>query len=102
MELEEIYEIIHERGTFLARLGIPSAEAYLEAARLIKLSIDNPAAQLIKLTIAMPAVNNRCPNCHRQLRKPITPQTLMSGRKISRQGDNFCPRCGQKIKWRET
>lgn len=32
MELEEIYEIIHERGTFLARLGIPSAEAYLEAA----------------------------------------------------------------------
>ena len=87
MKLEEIYEIMHKKGLLLAHLSDPDAEAYLVAAQFIKLSIDKPA------------LNNRCPNCRRQLRKPIAPHTVMSGRKISRQGDNFCPRCGQKIKW---
>lgn len=89
MELEEIYEMIFHRGVLLARMSNPAAEAYLVAAQFIKLSINKPA------------INNRCPNCRRQLRKPITQQMLMSGRKISRQGDNFCPRCGQAIKWKE-
>lgn len=87
MKIEEIYEEIHKKGLLLEHLSDPAAEVYLVAAQFIKLSIDKPA------------VNDRCPNCRRQLRKPIAPHMALSGRKISRQGDNFCPRCGQKIKW---
>ena len=42
-----------------------------------------------------------CPMCSRPLRQPIAAHTLLSGRTVSRQGDDFCPRCGQAIKWEE-
>ena len=34
-------------------------------------------------------------------RKPIEPTTLLSGRIVSRKGDDFCPRCGQAILWED-
>lgn len=42
-----------------------------------------------------------CPMCNRPLRKPIEPHTLLSGRMVSKKGDNFCPRCGQAILWED-
>ena len=45
------------------------------------------------------ATDGRCPACGRELRCPIKPYTALSGRRISRSGDNFCPKCGQAVKW---
>ena len=41
----------------------------------------------------------RCAACGRELKSPIKPYTALSGRRISRNGDNFCPKCGQAVKW---
>lgn len=41
----------------------------------------------------------RCAVCGRELKSPIKPYTALSGRRISRNGDNFCPKCGQAVKW---
>lgn len=45
------------------------------------------------------ATDGRCPACGRVLKCPIKPYKALSGRRISRNGDNFCPKCGQAIKW---
>lgn len=41
----------------------------------------------------------RCAACGRELKSPIKPYTALSGRRISRNGDSFCPKCGQAVKW---
>lgn len=40
-----------------------------------------------------------CPICGRPLRKPIVAHTLVSGRRVSKRGDSFCPSCEQAIDW---
>lgn len=41
-----------------------------------------------------------CPNCKRHLRKPKV-SCGYTGKVKRRNGDNYCPSCGQAIEWEE-
>ena len=45
------------------------------------------------------AKDGRCPACGRRLRCPIEPHLTLSHKTVSRNGDSFCPKCGQAVKW---
>ena len=53
---------------------------------------------LVKQTPEKPT-GGRCAACGRELRCPIKSYTALSGRRISRSGDSFCPGCGQAVTW---
>ena len=93
MTKQEIYNWFWKRAKYYTLRK--DAELYAEAA-----------AALFKQIPKQPIPKGSrecfvCPMCSRPLRQPIAAHTLLSGRRVSRRGDNFCPRCGQAIKWEE-
>ena len=40
-----------------------------------------------------------CANCGRRLRGDISPHNILSGKRVCRRGDKYCPRCGQAVDW---
>lgn len=82
----EIYEILQRQGLTLHAQGNPDADAYIMAAFYVRLSTNRLA------------INDRCPNCKKHLRKPVD-KMMLNGKRYHRNGDAFCSRCGQAITW---
>lgn len=92
MTKQELYNYFRKKANYYTLRK--DAEIYAEAA-----------AAIFKQIPKQPPIGSRgcyiCPICSRLLRKPIEPTTLLSGRIVSRKGDDFCPRCGQAILWED-
>ena len=87
MTPEQILEDLYQTSLLMTQIcNSDAAEGYAFAAHCVKMSIGRPA------------VNDRCPNCKRHLRKPVD-KMMLNGKRYHRNGDAFCSRCGQAITW---
>lgn len=92
MTKQELYNYFWKKAKYYTLRK--DAEIYAEAAAAV-------FKQIPKEPLSLGNKHFVCTMCRRRLKSPIEPHTVLSGKRVSRLGDCFCPNCGQAIKWEE-
>lgn len=90
MTKQELYNYFRKKAKYYTLRK--DAEIYAEAAAAV-------FKQIPKEPLSLGNKHFVCATCRRRLKSPIEPHTGLSGKRVSRLGDHFCPRCGQAIMW---